>query len=116
MFTYHYITSFNSYNIQRDDINFKYFDYSKNTNKLPLIDRKKYPEALLNLVNEVSLLKSVYEHPAVYSAKAISGQEYKVESVFENKFGYGKTVVVVLANKDENKNITLDKTADNSVS
>lgn len=85
------------YIVKEDNLYNKFFDYTKDTSNLPLIDHQKYPEATPNARNEVTLLISVYKHPDCYSAKSISGQDYKVDCVFDNRISGGKSVVVVLA-------------------
>ena len=78
MFT-HIVLWSSTHNICRDAIYSVYFDYTKDTSSLPLIDAYKYPKAALGARNEVWLLKYIYNHPDVHNAKNISGQSYNID-------------------------------------
>ena len=67
----------------RCGVNGSWFDYSKDTSKLPLINRFKHRNALPGARNEISLLDSKYVHPNVYTAKARTGKQYVVTAVFD---------------------------------
>ena len=43
--------------------------------------------------NEVSLLKSVYKHPDVYSANSMSSQKHQIVAVFDDTTGSKATVI-----------------------
>ena len=85
-------------NICRDNDPFQeYFDYSSyDHNKLPFIDSKEEPDAKIRARNEVPLLKSVYDHPDVYTANSITGQPHQVVAVYDSHYGSKVTRVNIL--------------------
>ena len=57
------------------------------------INNLEYKCAKVGARNEAPLLKSIYDHPECYSAKAMTGRDHKVIAVFDTVYG-GKATVV----------------------
>ena len=82
------------FNVSQSDNNCyqKYFDFSKDQSNLPLMDTS-YSYVKNGARNEVSLLKSVYKHPDVYSANSMSSQKHQIVAVFDDTTGSKATVI-----------------------
>ena len=100
------------FNVLQSDNNCyqKYFDFSKDQSNLPLMDTS-YSYVKKGARNEVSLLKSVYKHPDVYSANSMSGQKHQILAVYDDTMGSKATAIACVADVKK-RGINLDDSYD----